>query len=723
MWAVTGRRVGLPVRVAAFVVLVLAIWLPRSLALDRFAIFDEYLWLSRSANFYCALSQRDYANTFQREHPGVTTMWAGTLGFMWRAPDYVAGCEQVGKRENEATLRERGYEPAALLAAGRFYLVLGSTLALALSYLYAQRLFGFLPATVGFALIAFDPFHLAHVRLLHVDGTLSSTMALSLLAFLSYQRERRPVALVVSAIAAGLAFLTKSSALFLVPFVGLLSLIRAWSDRRRATLSRLAWRTAWHLATWGLVAGAVFVALWPAMWVDPAGTLEKVIDLAQDYSTRGHPNPLYFNGQLYLDGRLDASFYDFYPITFLWRTTPVTLLGLLAATVAYLVRRDSLNEAEGRHAVFGLTLFAALLAFALNLSAKKFDRYLLPAYAPLDLVAGVGWVAAVRWLLAWRRGRTPPHPHALRSLFSLLIVIAVGVQAWMALPTSPYYLSYYNPLLGGGRRASRVLLIGWGEGLDQAARYLNRKPNVEELYVMSWYFPGCFSYFFTGLSRDLPYQGWRDIHFQEALNADYAVVYHTHQQQRYAPAQLLDYLAHQAHEHAIWLNGLEYVRVYKMVDDVHADPTYVRVDAALGKRVALEGYRLSEHRLVPGESIVVDLSWRVVAAPGEKLKVFVQVLNRDGMLVAQHDGEPVAWRSPTERWAAGEQVVDRHGVTLPADLPPGAYTLIVGMYRASGERLVVTQGGEAVGDALALGQVTVHPPEANAQRGLTARAD
>ena len=96
-------------------------------------------------------------------------------------------------------------------------------------------------------------------------------------------------------------------------------------------------------------------------------------------------------------------------------------------------------------------------------------------------------------------------------------------------------------------------------------------------------------------------------------------------------------------------------------------------------------------------------------APGERLKVFVHLLDSSGRLVAQHDGEPVAWHSLTDRWHAGERYTDRHGVPLPADLPPGAYTLLVGLYRHSGERLAVTREGQQIGDAFALGTVHIRP--------------
>ncbi len=50
-------------------------------------------------------------------------------------------------------------------------------------------------------------------------------MAVSLLAFMTYLRERRSGYLILSAIIAGLSWLTKSPGVFLIPIVGLLALL------------------------------------------------------------------------------------------------------------------------------------------------------------------------------------------------------------------------------------------------------------------------------------------------------------------------------------------------------------------------------------------------------------------------------------------------------------------------------------------------------------------
>ena len=134
-----------------------------------------------------------------------------------------------------------------------------------------------------------------------------------------------------------------------------------------------------------------------------------------------------------------------------------------------------------------------------------------------------------------------------------------------------------------------------------------------------------------------------------------------------------------------------------------------RVAALLGERILLEGVNLPRRDFAPGESVPLTLFWRAVKSPDERLKVFVHLLDGNGTLVAQNDAEPVGNFRPTDGWEPGEQLVDRYGVLLPRDLPPGDYALRVGMYRFSGERLPVTQAGQPAGDAINLGILTVRP--------------
>ncbi|GAB4431083.1 MAG: hypothetical protein Kow0031_12140 [Anaerolineae bacterium] len=98
-----------------------------------------------------------------------------------------------------------------------------------------------------------------------------------------------------------------------------------------------------------------------------------------------------------------------------------------------------------------------------------------------------------------------------------------------------------------------------------------------------------------------------------------------------------------------------------------------------------------------GEALAVELHWQAIAPVAADYHVFVHLVNGAGQVVAQADGQPAQWTRPTSTWAEGETVTDRHGLWLPAETPPGAHTLRVGLYLpASGERLLLPGGADAV---------------------------
>lgn len=129
----------------------------------------------------------------------------------------------------------------------------------------------------------------------------------------------------------------------------------------------------------------------------------------------------------------------------------------------------------------------------------------------------------------------------------------------------------------------------------------------------------------------------------------------------------------------------------------------VALVAQFGDAIRLRGYAVAASDVAPGDIAPITLFWEAEQVPQEPYKVTVQVLDATGQLVAQHDGEPGAGLAPTLTWQPGQLIVDRHGIELPAGLPEGQYTLIVGLYHAAtGSRLPVPLGGGQVGDHLVL---------------------
>src|SRR3989304_203029 len=215
----------------ALLAVFLAMRLP---GLGRFVTTDEALWLRRSGSFYLALSNGVWADTFQSPHPGALTQWAGAAGFYLAFPPYAqAGSPQIHDAQLLRLIENRGVNPMAVLAAGRAALVLVHAAAFLAAWPFARRLLGERVAALGLALIALDPLVIAHQRLLHLDGLLASLMLLSVLAYLAFLQDGKLASLAVSALAAGLAWLTKTPSWFLFPFMGSTTVFFLWHKHEK----------------------------------------------------------------------------------------------------------------------------------------------------------------------------------------------------------------------------------------------------------------------------------------------------------------------------------------------------------------------------------------------------------------------------------------------------------------------------------------------------------
>jgi hypothetical protein len=627
---------------------------------------DEVIWQARSANFYQALRHRDFAHTYQYVHPGVPVMWVGVAGYLWSAHGYA---ERAPGQIDQWNLRiprvlaKLGYDPLAVLVACRTALVLAIVAILALACGLAARLIGWPASVAGFLTIAFDPFHVALSRLLHLDALLGCLILLAVVAFQCYlSAGRRRADLLIAGVATGLALLDRSSALFLVPFVGLLLLIEARPDRlsSRRELPRKLLATARPLAVWGAVAAATVVLLWPAIWVNPWQTAKRVIDGAVASAEEGHARDVYFNGTLHMG---DPG-WDFYPITILWRTTPIVTIGLILALAAMSLPRRRLFSPIERRTLLGLALFAVLFTAFMSLGAKKFDRYLLPVYGPLDLIAGCGWLAVARWCL---RGGRP----IARFAGATVVPCALAIQVVGTAASYPYYLSYYNPLLGGTTRAPDVMMVGWGEGLDQVGNYLNRQPGAEDLTVTTDAWLGPLMYFFRGTVTTADFAADAGGAAQWAMS-DYYVLYITARQQGKIPPEILAVLDGMTPVKIVTLDGLDYARVY----DLRTAPIpdfFVRNSTTMtdwGDAVRLVAAKSSRTRPAPGDKLTVTLYFQAIGPQTNPLVARVDLRDPTGKVVVSADraiDEPTPYRTV---WPI------QFAFSVPAGAPPGDYDLV-----------------------------------------------
>lgn len=127
------------------------------------------------------------------------------------------------------------------------------------------------------------------------------------------------------------------------------------------------------------------------------------------------------------------------------------------------------------------------------------------------------------------------------------------------------------------------------------------------------------------------------------------------------------------------------------------------VGAHLGESLTLVGADVSADGLRAGQVLGTTLVWRATAEVPGDYTVFVHLLDSARNLVAQADAPPLQGAYPTTVWALGEVVRDPHRLELPDDLPPGRYTLEVGLYDPTlGVRLVATdaEGNRFADDAI-----------------------
>ncbi|HUW12221.1 MAG TPA: hypothetical protein VM537_21020, partial [Anaerolineae bacterium] len=287
---------------------------------------------------------------------------------------------------------------------------------------------------------------------------------------------------------------------------------------------------------WGLAAGLAVVVIWPAMWTDPLRAVQAVTGTATRHASTPHINSFWF-GQVVRDPGL-----PFYLLSLAFRLTPVTGLGFLV--VLPLLRQPG----KRRSLLIGILSYLVLFVLVMSMAAKKFDRYILACFPAIDLLAALGIVGLLRGLARWRQLRL----RTARLVVVCGAALVVLAQAAGTLPHHPYYLTYYNPLLGGGQRAVQTITVGWGEGVDQAVRYVNDKASASALRVATWGVAGV-APLFLGSTYVLDQRS--------EMLADYVILNVSDVQ--FGSPHTFEFYGQVEAEHVVRLHGVEYAWVYR----------------------------------------------------------------------------------------------------------------------------------------------------------------
>lgn len=686
----TRRRVP-SLGVLSWVLFVLAL-VPRVLDLGRFVTHDEAeFWIERSQRFLVALQSGDFAQTAISTHPGVTTMWLGVVGILLRR-----GFLRLGVLEHVPF--------PTMLALMQLPVALVHAIGILVGYHLLKRLLPQAVAVFATVLWATDPFTIGYGRLLHVDMLMGTFATLSVLAagvfWLAREHPRQSRWLYLSGCCAGLAVLSKSPALVLLPLTGLLALIAPTSAHRpESPVSNALGNRLWPAVVWMGTTLLTMLICWPAVWAAPARVIEV---LRVGVEVEG-ANP-HMTGNYFLGREDPAPGALFYPVTLALRTTPLTLLGLLLLPWAAWPGQHGPqhpSQPSGGYpsvqpSVRYLPVLALLAGFVLMLTAglslfpKKFNRYLVPAFPALDSLAAWGWFQGIAAM-------TPPIARLLRPMFSALQVSPTSQTQWVrngvgvlvmllaALNAAwwhPYALCSFNQLLGGAATGAWAFSVGWGEGFDLVADWLNRQPDSTGVVTAAIMVKTLNPYLNYGVQATTPRRSTLPP------KTGYVVVY-IYQAQGTVFPPFDQYYRHATPLHTVTIHGVEYAWIYQVPPEVAHD-----VSAQFGSSLLLRGFTL-ERTPEHGQPFTLSLFWQTIGPlpSDQEIWMFAHLIGPDGHRHAQGD-----WPIPNIARQVGRYFTTQVHLSLPpraesegkTDTP---YQLFIGLYhQRDGQRLSLSGG-------------------------------
>lgn len=589
-------------------------FLPRGFSPGAYWTPDEELWLGRSLRFASAIKEGRLKETIQSYHPGVLTMWIGGTS-LYRKYQHTlfmvnGGGQSLGinSQDNLQTVRVGMAVVTTLLILSIFFLL--------------HALTNFKIAAIASVLLALDPWYLMESRRIHTDALAAGFLTLSLLSLLLYWEKNQRNSLLISGICFGLSCLSKLSSLPLAVFYPLGFVLYRTLRNPKGVLNKedLA-MFAVSLLVWTSVATLTFAVLLPALWVTHveigpiwlpispiliSATLAIIVwgyrrissDSARDTSFRSSSNnrsvllvailgvgcalpfvlidlevvlgqikwaltnPHEVSQKFLGESVYDPSWFYYFVMIAIYSTPHVLLLSVTGFfLLAWQRKRTSWNVLSLR-IFLSLAVFLLLYLLSISLAAKKLSRYALPVSILLDIMAAISlWTIveeALRFITntshRWKRKNLK-----IASLTILLLVPfgLIGYQFLNILTLHPNYSAYYNPLWGT-KRISRMTTMGRGEGIKEAAHYLNQKENAEELFVrVSPLTRSFFRHYFQGETMSLVGEATSQF-------ANYDVVYIRDLQVADEIGLDMDLYENREPEYTVEINGIALAKVYKV---------------------------------------------------------------------------------------------------------------------------------------------------------------
>lgn len=121
-----------------------------------------------------------------------------------------------------------------------------------------------------------------------------------------------------------------------------------------------------------------------------------------------------------------------------------------------------------------------------------------------------------------------------------------------------------------------------------------------------------------------------------------------------------------------------------------------------GSTIKLLGYDLPRPTFSPGDAITLTTYTESIYPPSATVGWRVELLARGGKVVSKATGDPFANKYPLQRWPPGRYARDVWTLPLDSGIPPGVYTLQMGLYRRTDGQEIEVWFTEPVSGAVIL---------------------
>jgi len=327
------------------------------------------------------------------------------------------------------------------LTYSRLISVIASSLAIVLVFLLASRYFSIFIGLTSSMIMSMLPHFLGLSQLVDLESWVMLTFTATVFSYFLYFEKNKKIFLILTGIFSGLSLAVKQSDVLI--FALLLTICYIW--KKKSKIGKIKY---FHLLYIFLIAVVSFIVVYPIPLLNLPVFLSSTYDV---WFKNGGGIP-----ELLFGVHLGAPFF-YYIIAFLV-TTPLVIL--LLSFVGIKVALDKKNN----------RLYLAIIAWFLVPFLLSFFhyrtnmvRFIIEFYAPLSILAAIGLENLIK-----RFTKNLVLKYALIiPVFIYLSLILVSI--------TPFYLNYYNELVGGTKNVyeKRLFFLGWfGEGLKAPGMYL-----------------------------------------------------------------------------------------------------------------------------------------------------------------------------------------------------------------------------------------------------------